>query len=111
MFEQSLARDLRVGRGEPGTQDQHAGGVHYGIEGGLVESLVVQCVLETIGDIIDGNFVVQGDVVANRDLFDLSAGSQEGIFPGGKGLSGGAVPVEQDEWVGHGSPRACGRKL
>jgi hypothetical protein len=67
--------------------------------------------LETVGDVIDGDFVVQGDVVANRDLFDLSAGSQESIFPGGEGLPRGAVPVKQNEGVGHGSPRACGRKL
>ncbi len=68
--------------------------MNHGVEGDFVEPLVVQGVLETIGDVIDGNFVVQGDVVANRDLFDLSAGCQESIFPGGKGLSRGAIPME-----------------
>jgi hypothetical protein len=64
-----------------------------GIEGSAVQSFLVEGAVEAIGNVIDGDLVVESHIIADEDFGDLSSGSNKRIAPRTKRISAARVSM------------------
>ena len=96
--------------GEPLAQDKHASGVDDGVER---ESVVVcastpgskqESAAKGLTEVLDRNFVIEGNVVTDRYWSSVDPGALERIMPGDEAFPIGRVAMdEEDATGGHGS--------
>src|SRR5437899_1079142 len=96
----------RIG-GQPGAYNQHSGRMHDGIERLILidPRMGSEGSIEAFGNVLDGDFVGQRLVVADRKLLDRIAALPQGVAPNPKRLPLVRVAVDQHHWI------ACHRAL
>ena len=89
---------LAIG-GQPAADHQHAGGVDDGIEGLAIfqARLVQESTVEAFGNVLNGDFVAQRNVIADIDVFCVNIPGLQLFRERGKIMAVCGITVDQDD--------------